>query len=127
MSLEGRFCKYKEKVYEVFRSPFGGAYGIRLGVEGFSISEEELLSGLLPDCNTLSGVKCKGFKFKRFSSVTYLEHMVKYEGVEGVLECYDNKSDRMTIVFKDGSRFSYPSIDIYKQLFEKKENINRID
>lgn len=127
MSLEGRFCKYKEKVYEVFRSPFGGAYGIRLGVEGFSISEEELLSGLLPDCNTLSGVKCKGFKFKRFSSVRYFEYMVKYEGVEGVLECYDNKSDRMTIVFKDGSRFSYPSIDIYKQLFEKKENINRID
>ena len=127
MSLEGRFCKYKEKVYEVFRSPFGGAYGIRLGVEGFSISEEELLSGLLPDCNTLSGVKCKGFKFKRFSNVRYLDCMVKYEGVEGVLECYDNKSDRMTIVFKDGSRFSYPSIDIYKQLFEKKENINRID
>ena len=84
MSLEGRFCKYKEKVYEVFRSPFGGAYGIRLGVEGFSISEEELLSGLLPDCNTLSGVKCKGFKFKRFSSVRYFEYMVKYEGVEGI-------------------------------------------
>ena len=127
MSLEGRFCKYKEKVYEVFRSPFGGAYGIRLGIEGFSISEEDLLSGLLPNCTTLNGVKCKGFKFKRFSSFIYLEHMVKYEGVEGVLECYYNKSDRMTIVFKDGSRFSYPSIDIYKQLFEKKENINRID
>lgn len=127
MSLEGRFCKYKGKVYEVCRCPFVGTYSIRLGVEGFSISEEDLLSGLLPNCTTLNGVKCKGFKFKRFSSFIYLEHMVKYEGVEGVLECYYNKSDRMTIVFKDGSRFSYPSIDIYKQLFEKKENINRID
>ena len=107
MSLEGRFCKYKEKVYEVFRSPFGGAYGIRLGVEGFSISEEELLSGLLPDCNTLSGVKCKGFKFKRFSNVRYLDCMVKYEGVEGVLESY---RDKMRITFEDGSIISYPSI-----------------
>lgn len=124
MSLEGRFCKYKEKVYEVFRSPFGGAYGIRLGVEGFSISEEELLSGLLPDCNTLSGVKCKGFKFKRFSSVRYFGYMVKYEGVEGVLESY---RDKMRITFEDGSIISYPSIGIYKQLFEKKNNINRID
>ena len=124
MSLEGRFCKYKEKVYEVFRSPFGGVYGIRLGVEGFSISEEELLSGLLPDCNTLSGVKCKGFKFKRFSNVRYLDCMVKYEGVEGVLESY---RDKMRITFEDGSIISYPSIGIYKQLFEKKNNINRID
>ena len=55
MSLEGRFCKYKEKVYEVFRSPFGGAYGIRLGVEGChsdvamrSFHNDNLNSDLVP-------------------------------------------------------------------------------
>lgn len=33
----------------------------------------------------------------------------------------------MRITFEDGSIISYPSIGIYKQLFEKKNNINRID
>ena len=128
MSLVGRFCKYKGKVYEVIRSAFDDdVYLLKDGVEAFEVSEEDIEKNLLPKYKELLGLKCKGFRFKDFDCVRYIDDMYQFEGVEGVIS-YHPDFRKIRLSFDEGDRlFTYPLLGVYKQLYEKDGNANRID